>query len=68
MTRRFCDRHANRGETVEINMEGVPHVDLIPESDEDAGGNITDDWDLCDTCASLFRRFMDGVKLEGEGS
>jgi len=61
-TKRFCDRCDAR-----LEDSGVPHVDLIAESDEEASGPITEDWDLCATCASLFQLFMGGAKLTGEG-
>lgn len=67
MKRRFCDRHANRGESVEIEMTDVPQVQIVPKGNQDGDGEVTDSWDLCETCASLFQRFMDGGKLEGEG-
>lgn len=61
-TRRFCDRC-----DAQIEDANVPRVDLIGASDEDGCGDITGKWDLCATCASLFDKFMDGGKLEGEG-
>ncbi len=67
MKRRFCDRHAGRGESVEIQMTHVPNVQIVADGNEDGDGTVTDAWDLCETCHSLFQRFMDGRKLEGEG-
>jgi hypothetical protein len=61
-TKRFCDRCDSQ-----IEDSGVPHVDLLAESDEQANGTITEDWDLCARCASLFQLFMGGAKLTGEG-
>lgn len=67
MKRRFCDRHANRSESVEIDMEDVPQVQIVAKSDEDGDGDVTGSWDLCETCASLFHQFMTSGRLEGEG-
>jgi hypothetical protein len=60
--RRFCDRC-----DAQVEDTGVPHVDFLAESDEQQGGTITEDWDLCAKCASLFNLFMGGAKLQGEG-
>lgn len=59
MKRQYCNRC-----NADVTNKKSAALYLIDDADENGGGTITGEWDLCPSCARTFRVFLNGAAIK----